>query len=86
MVSCLEIIENKNTTGLGFQHGPFNSSVKAMEQVFRSGEFIHGDEQHLAAIIEDNNEDEACANFVTHRQTCNNWVAVDVPIIIHRSK
>lgn len=67
----MEIIENKNIDGLGFQQGPFNNSVKAMQQVFRSGGFIHGDEQHSATVIEDNNEDEACANFVTHRQTCN---------------
>ena len=44
------------------------------------------DEQHSTAITEDGDKDEACANFVTHGQTCNNWVAVDVPIVMHHSK
>ena len=58
-----------------------------MQPVFCSGGFIHKDDQHLAAIIEDNiDEDEACDNFVTRGQTCNNWVAVDIPTVIHRSK
>ncbi|XP_050919705.1 uncharacterized protein LOC127137277 [Lathyrus oleraceus] len=33
----VEVVENKNKVGLGFQQGPFNSSVKAIQQVFRSG-------------------------------------------------
>ncbi|KAI5399014.1 hypothetical protein KIW84_064401 [Lathyrus oleraceus] len=65
------------------QQGPFNGNVKAMKGVFRSGGFIHGDEQYSAAIIEDNDEDEACANFVTHGQTCNNWVTVNVHVVLH---
>lgn len=57
-----------------------------MQPIFHSGGVIHGDDQHSAAIIEDGDEDEACANFVTHGQACNNWVDVDVPAIVHRSK
>ncbi|KAI5389566.1 hypothetical protein KIW84_075017 [Lathyrus oleraceus] len=53
-----------------------------MQLSFRSGGFIHGNEQHLAAVLEDD-EEEDCTNFVTH---CNNWTAVDIPVILHRSK
>ena len=51
-----------------------------MKPSFRSGGFIHDNEQHSAAIIEDG-DDEDCANFVRHGKTCNNWVVVDVPIV-----
>ena len=58
-----------------------------MQPNFHSGGFIHGNDQHSAAVIEDNDdEDEACANFVMHGQICNNWVVVDVPTFIHCSK
>ncbi|KAI5408296.1 hypothetical protein KIW84_054207 [Lathyrus oleraceus] len=56
-----------------------------MQPSFCSGGFIHGNEQHSTAVIE-GDEDEDCANFVTHGNTCNNWVAVDVPVIVCRSK
>ncbi|KAI5400183.1 hypothetical protein KIW84_065203 [Lathyrus oleraceus] len=49
------------------------------------GRFIHGNEQHSAAVIEED-EDEYCTNFVTHRKAYNNWIVVDVPVIVHRSK
>ena len=52
---------------------------------FRSGGFIHGNEQHLAAVIE-GDEDEDCANSVTHGKACTNWIAVDVHVIVHHSK
>ena len=50
--------------------------------------FIHFESFHdSAAIIEDNSDEgEAYDNFVMHGQTCNNWVVVDVPVVIHRSK
>ena len=35
-----------------------------MQPIFRSGGFIHEDDQHSAAIIEDGDKDEACTNFV----------------------
>ncbi|KAI5409580.1 hypothetical protein KIW84_055127 [Lathyrus oleraceus] len=38
-----------------------------------------------AAVLEDD-EEEDCTNFVMHGKACNNWTAVDVPIILHRSK
>ncbi|KAI5389145.1 hypothetical protein KIW84_074699 [Lathyrus oleraceus] len=56
-----------------------------MQLSFRREGFIHGNEQHLAVVLEDD-EEEDCTNFVTHGKACNNWIAVDVPIILHRSK
>ncbi|KAI5409734.1 hypothetical protein KIW84_055257 [Lathyrus oleraceus] len=82
----VEVLENKNKAGLGFQQGPVNANVNTIQLVFQSGGFIHKDNQHSTAIIEDHNEDEVCANFVTHGQTCNNWVVVDVPVVMHRLK
>ena len=52
---------------------------------FRSGGFIHGNEQHLVVVLEDD-EDEDYTNFVTHGKACDNWIAVDIPVIMHRSK
>ena len=63
----------------------FNVRAEEVKLRCRNGGFIHGNEQHPATVIE-GDEDEDCANFVTHGKTCNNWVAVDVPVIVHRSK
>ena len=69
----VEIAENKNRTGLGFQPGPLNVKTEVMKPIFYSVGFIHGNDQHSATVIEDDDdEDEACANYVTHDQTCNN--------------
>ncbi|KAI5390043.1 hypothetical protein KIW84_075392 [Lathyrus oleraceus] len=83
----IEIAENKNKVELGFQSGPLNVKIEDVQPSFHSGGFIHGNDQHSAPIIKDSGiEDEACANFVTHGQICNNWVSVHVPTVIHRSK
>ncbi|KAI5438115.1 hypothetical protein KIW84_024019 [Lathyrus oleraceus] len=29
---------------------------------------------------------EDCTNFVTHGKACHNWIVVDVPVIVHRSR
>ena len=55
-----------------------------MQLSFRRGGFIH-DNEHLAAMLEDD-EEEDCTNFVTHGKACNNWTAVDIPVILHQSK
>ena len=52
---------------------------------FRSGGFIHSNEQHFAVVLEDD-KNEDYANFVTHGKACDNWTAVDIPVIMHRSK
>ena len=83
----MEAAENKNKFRLGFQPGKFNTKVKVMQPPFCSGGFIHENDQHSATIIKDSGDEyEACTNFVTHGQICNNWVTVDVPVVIHRSK
>ncbi|KAI5435419.1 hypothetical protein KIW84_022012 [Lathyrus oleraceus] len=56
-----------------------------MQLSFSSGGFIHGNEQPLAVVLEDD-EEEDCTNFVTHGKACNNWTAIDILIILHRSK
>ncbi|KAI5388223.1 hypothetical protein KIW84_074059 [Lathyrus oleraceus] len=81
----VEVAENKNHAGLGFQQGSSVIKVEDVQPSFRSGGFIHGNEQHSTAVIEDD-EDKDCTNFVTRGKACNNWIAVDVPVIIHRSK
>ncbi|KAI5402926.1 hypothetical protein KIW84_050500 [Lathyrus oleraceus] len=40
--------------------------------------------QRVAMIEGD--EDKDCTNFVTHGKACNNWTAVDIPVIMHQSK
>ncbi|KAI5436028.1 hypothetical protein KIW84_022458 [Lathyrus oleraceus] len=63
----IEIAENKNRVGLGFQSGPFDVIIKDVQPSFRNGGFIHENDQHSIVVIEDNDDEgEACANFVTH--------------------
>ncbi|KAI5436300.1 hypothetical protein KIW84_022681 [Lathyrus oleraceus] len=40
---------------------------------------------HKAAMLEDG-EEEDYTNFVTHGRACDNWTAVDIPVILHQSK
>ncbi|KAI5389646.1 hypothetical protein KIW84_075079 [Lathyrus oleraceus] len=78
----VEVAENKNRTGLGFQQGMSVVKVEDMHPSFHSGGFSHGNEQHSTAVIE-GDEEEDCTNFVTHGKACN-WIAVDIPVIVHR--
>ncbi|KAI5425579.1 hypothetical protein KIW84_031404 [Lathyrus oleraceus] len=81
----VEVSDNRGRIGLGFQKGSSTVRSEEMQLSFRSGGFIHGNEQHLAAVLEDS-EEEDYTNFVTHGKTCNNWTAIDIPVIMHRSK
>ena len=81
----VKVSDNKGRTGLGFQIGLSVVRSKDMQLSFLGRGFIHGNEQHLAIVLEDS-EEEDCTNFVTHGRTCNNWTAVDIPVILHRSK
>ncbi|KAI5409830.1 hypothetical protein KIW84_055330 [Lathyrus oleraceus] len=81
----VELSNNKGRTGLGFQRGSSIARSEDMQLSFCSGGFIHGNEQHLVAMLEDS-EGEDCTNFVTHGRTCNNWTAVDIPVTLHRPK
>lgn len=83
----MEVVENKNRDGLGFEQGPFKKEVKDMQHIFHSGGFNHKEEQYSIVIIhEDEDEYEDKTNFVTHGQICNNWVSINIPVIIHHSK
>ncbi|KAI5396078.1 hypothetical protein KIW84_062320 [Lathyrus oleraceus] len=81
----IEVTKHKSRVGLGFQRGSSEIRDEDVQPSFRSGGFIHGNEQHLASVIE-GDEDEDCTNFMMHGKTCNNWTTVDVPVIMHRSK
>ncbi|KAI5408849.1 hypothetical protein KIW84_054612 [Lathyrus oleraceus] len=67
----LEVSDNKGRTGLGFQKGSSTARTKDMQLIFHSGWFIHGNEQHLAVVLEDG-EEEDCTNFVTHGKASDN--------------
>ena len=81
----VEVSDNKSRTGMGFQQGSSTARSEDMQLSFRSRGFIHGNEQRLVVVLEDD-EEEDCTNFVTHGKSCNNWNVVDIPVILHRSK
>jgi hypothetical protein len=77
----IELEDNKSRAGIGYSSGAFNE-----QGLFTSGGFIHDDqpEEEAAAILEEDAED--LNNFVIPGGVCHNWVAVDVPTVIHRSE
>lgn len=81
----VEVAETKSRANLGFQQGLYVIKIEDVQPSFRNGGFIHGNEQHSVVAIE-GDEDADYTNFLTHGKTCNNWINVDVPIIVHRSK
>ena len=73
---------NKSRAGIDYCSGAYNE-----QDLFTSGGFIHDDqpeEEEAAAIIEEDAED--VNNLVIPGGVCHNWVAVDVPTVIHRSE
>ncbi|KAI5444304.1 hypothetical protein KIW84_012802 [Lathyrus oleraceus] len=76
----IELEDNKSRADIGFSSGVFNE-----KGLFKSGGFIHtGQGEEAVAVLEEDAEDSD--NFVIPGGICNNWVAVDVPTIIHKSK
>ncbi|KAI5430288.1 hypothetical protein KIW84_034753 [Lathyrus oleraceus] len=76
----VELEDNKSRAGIGYSSGVFND-----KGLFKSGGFIHTDQsEEVAAILEEDAEDSD--NFVIPEGVCHNWVAVDVPTVIHRSE
>ncbi|KAI5412428.1 hypothetical protein KIW84_057196 [Lathyrus oleraceus] len=67
----IQRLMDEGRTGLGFQKGSSIARSEDIQLSFRSGGFIHGNEQHLAVVLEDS-EKEDCTNFVTHGKTCKN--------------
>ena len=71
---------NKSRPGIRYSLGTFNE-----RGLFQSGGFIHTvEDQEAAAIVEDDIEEDS-GNFVIPEGVCNNWVAVDVPTVVHKS-
>ncbi|KAI5431414.1 hypothetical protein KIW84_035559 [Lathyrus oleraceus] len=76
----IKLEDNKSRAGIGYSSGTFNE-----RGLFQSGGFIHTvEDQEAAAIVEDDVEEDSC-NFVIPGGVCNNWVAVDVPTVVHKS-
>ncbi|KAI5436705.1 hypothetical protein KIW84_022997 [Lathyrus oleraceus] len=76
----IEFEDNKSRAGIGYSSGVFNK-----QGLFKSGGFIHtGQDEETAAILEEDEED--FGNFIIPGGICNNWVAVDIPTVIHKSK
>jgi hypothetical protein len=79
----LELEDNRSRAGIGYGSGACNE-----QGLFTSGGFIHADqpaEEEAAAIIEEEDAEDL-NNFVIPGGVCHNWVAVDVPTVIHRSE
>jgi hypothetical protein len=76
----IKLEDNKSRAGIGYSSGVSNDLG-----LFQSEGFIHTiEDQEVAAIVEED-EEEDLSNFVIPGGVCNNWVAVDVPIVIHKS-
>ncbi|KAI5429344.1 hypothetical protein KIW84_034087 [Lathyrus oleraceus] len=79
----LELEDNRSRAGIGYGSGACNE-----QGLFTSGGFIHADqpaEEEAAAIIEEEDAEDL-NNFIIPGGVCHNWVAVDVPTVIHRSE
>ncbi|KAI5430618.1 hypothetical protein KIW84_034997 [Lathyrus oleraceus] len=75
----IELEDNKSRAGIAYSSGVFNE-----KGLFKSGGFIHADQaEEAAAILEEDTKD--LSNFVIPGGICHNWVAVDVPTVIHKS-
>ncbi|KAI5437176.1 hypothetical protein KIW84_023336 [Lathyrus oleraceus] len=76
----IELEDNKSRAGIGYSSGVFNT-----QGLFKSGGFIHTNQgEEAAAVLEEDEEDSG--NFVIPGGICNNWVVVDIPTVIHKSK
>ena len=82
----LTLPENKSGEGLGFH--PISARVKRevvvlpIQEVFRSAGFVHPE---VDDIIDDDSEEDL-PDFVMHGLACQNWIAVDVPVVMHISE
>ena len=77
----IELEDNKSRAGIGYSSRAFNE-----QGLFKSGGFIHTVQDEEAAAIVEEDAEEDSGNFVIPGGVCNNWVAVDVPTVIHKSK
>ena len=56
--------------------------VRPIQEVFRSAGFVHPE---VDAVIDDDSEEDLPV-FVMHGLACHNWIAVDVPLVMHISE
>ena len=54
----IDVVENKDRTGLGFAPGAVRRDLKYFQEVFHSAGFIHDKDHSTAAILEDDQGDE----------------------------
>jgi formylmethanofuran dehydrogenase subunit D len=77
----IKLEDNKSRAGIGYSSGVFNK-----QGMFKSGGFIHtGQDKEVVVIVEEDAEEDS-GNFVIPGGVCNNWVVVDIPTVIHKSK
>ncbi|KAI5389625.1 hypothetical protein KIW84_075061 [Lathyrus oleraceus] len=75
----IKLEDNKSRAGISFSSGTFNK-----QGLFKSGGFIHtGLDEEAAAVLEEDTKDSG--NFIIPGGVCNNWVAVDIPTVVHKS-
>ncbi|KAI5396812.1 hypothetical protein KIW84_062874 [Lathyrus oleraceus] len=88
-MSSFSYVEPEDEVGTPFQVlsiavekrvGPPMSSLKDVQKIVEEGPV-----DQWGRVVEDN-EEEDYTKFVTHGQTCKNWIVVDIPVILHRSK
>ncbi|KAI5396524.1 hypothetical protein KIW84_062660 [Lathyrus oleraceus] len=76
----IKMEDNKSWAGIRYSSGAFNK-----HWLFQSGGFIHTVEDEEAASVVEEDTEEDSGNFVIPRGVYSNWVAVDVPTVIHKS-
>lgn len=82
--------ENKFREGLGFsptssKFSQQDTVLRPIQETFLSGEFINPTQSETNVVIEEDPEEDV-QSFVTHGMVCQNWIVVDVLMIIHVSK
>ena len=80
LAKMIKLEDNKSRAGIGYSSGVSNDLG-----LFQSGGFIHTVEDQEAVAVVEEDEEEDLGNFVIPSGICNNWVAVDVPTVIHKS-
>ncbi|KAI5419861.1 hypothetical protein KIW84_043859 [Lathyrus oleraceus] len=84
-LSIAKPVEKKTPSFAFYRDAKLSIECGAIAGLFKSGGCIHtGPNEEAAAVLEEDAEDSD--NFVIPGGICHNWVAVDVPTVIHKSK
>ncbi|KAI5437974.1 hypothetical protein KIW84_023922 [Lathyrus oleraceus] len=84
----LKFVKNKKLVVIGGENALLVSHLSSFSYIDaedESGGFIHTNEDQEAAAIIEEDEEEDLSKFVIPGGICNNWVAVGVPTVIHKS-